>query len=131
MILMFQQIEGESTPDAFGKVPDDVMGRILTFWANKELQKKYGTMAQLLGALSDADMVPYRERLREYWTKRGHHTPKDILIMDCNFYRLYGGFNFRWDFTEEWKARKQKKYDRELHESVAAWEKQQREKAKK
>ena len=122
MHLLFQRTEGESTLDDFGKVPDDVMGRIVMFWANRELTGKTGTIEQMLGALSDFDMTPYRERLREYFTSE-IRKPKDILLRDCVLCRLDGGFNIRWDFTDEFKERMKKRNerrDRKLKEELEA-----------
>lgn len=121
MHLLFQRVQGESTPDDFGKVPVDVMGRIVTFWANRELIGKPGTVAQLLGALSDFDMIPHRERLRDYFTSETRK-PKDVLLLDCELCRGDGGFNLRWDFTDEWKERDQKRRDKALHKTVSAYE---------
>ena len=122
MHLLFQRTEGESVADDFGKVPDDVMGRIVMFWANRELTGKTGTMEQMLGSLSDFDMTPYRERLREYFTSE-IRKPKDVLLVDCSLYRGYGGFNICWDFTDDFKERMKKRYerrDRKLKEELEA-----------
>lgn len=121
MHLLFQRTEGESVADDFGKVPDDVMGRIVTFWANREIAGKPGTIAQLLGALSDFDMVPFRETLRDYFTSE-FRKPKDVLLIDVTLRRADGGFNVRWDFTDEWKSRAQKRRDRSLHKAVSEYE---------
>lgn len=122
MHLLFQRTEGESVADDFGKVPDDVMGRIVMFWANRELTGKTGTMEQMLGSLSDFDMTPYRERLREYFTSE-IRKPKDVLLVGCSLYRGYGGFNIRWDFTDDFKERMKKRNerrDRKLKEELEA-----------
>lgn len=133
MKLFLAQIEcewKEPVPYEYGDVSDTLMARILVMGAKITLHvKEKFTMQGLIDSVNWSccpDIHPFIK----YWTN-GFRKPKDVLFCGAYISTQLDAIVMQWDYTDEWKARDQKRRDKELHKAVSDYERRMKRERKK
>jgi len=136
MKLFFAQLEENREPyiDLFGDVCDEVIAWLMFLSAKRFITQEKYTVQDALDLMSDLPGVPVDfgggiqgpasdvETIRAYFTKPKWSKPADVQLNKIIVDRNRGGMIVQWDYTDVWKARQQKKADRELHKAVSDYE---------
>ena len=110
-------------------VSDIVFGKILVMHAKWKITGKKYTMQSLIDSISAYDVGAFYT-LKEYWTNE-LRKPKDILFCGAYISTQLDAIVMKWDYTDEWKARDQKRRDKELHKAVSDYERRMKRERKK
>jgi len=110
-------------------VSDIVFGKILVMHAKWKITGKKYTMQSLIDSISAHDIGAFYE-MKEYWTNE-FRKPKDVLFCGAYISTQLDAIVMKWDYTDEWKARDQKRRDKELHKAVSDYERRMKREHKK